>query len=139
MAEVTQEEEGERGGGRGGSGAGCLDQVVATGHACHGLLNCVCGTAPFAAACVDWHRNREIEILAEPVEAHVHFRKAGAALEDQIGSAMAGQIIEQNGAEVVLLDDLPIEAGLRRRECDRLAKQRDVFIQLDKGIIAVSH
>ncbi|MEI6258189.1 MAG: hypothetical protein WCQ77_16290 [Planctomycetota bacterium] len=103
------------------------------------VFDCIRRTAALSSACIDRHRNSEIEVLAESVEAGMHFRQACAAFEYQVDATMAGEVVEQNGAEIILFDDLAREAGRGGREGNRLTKQRDIFVKSQASVGTVSH
>lgn len=109
------------------------------GHASDRGFDRICCEAALRSAGIHRHRNGEIEIFTEPIEAGMHFCHARAAFEDQASAAVTGEVVQQNRAEIILLDDLGRKACLGSRVGNRLTKQRDIFMAPEVGIVIISH
>jgi len=79
-------------------------------------------------------RNGKIKILTQPEEVGMHLTEAGAPFEDNLLVARAAKIGQGHRAVVVLLNQPLTEMSFRRRESQRIAKQRRVKVVVDTWV-----
>ena len=75
---------------------------------------------------IESDRDREVEVLAQAVEAGMNLRQARPALEHQ--SVDPRELLEDECAEVVLLDQTGIESGARGGEPDDLDERSAIEV-----------
>ena len=86
------------------------------------------GFTPVSAANCRWDRYREVEILAQAIEASVNFAQARTAFEDKADGEQGLEVCENQRAIVVLFDQTLSEARFCFGEAQRLAKNVGSFM-----------